>query len=38
LGKDAGTVIKVFSSAKSAVDVTVAFLKVLGVLLLFALN
>jgi hypothetical protein len=38
LGKDASTAIQVFSSAKSAVEVTVAILKVLGVLLLFALN
>jgi hypothetical protein len=37
LGKDAGAVISVFSSVKSAVDVTVSVLKVLGVLLLFAL-
>src|SRR5262249_38928795 len=31
-GMDAGTVISVFSSAKSAVDVTAAVLKVLGIL------
>jgi len=36
LGKDAGTVIKLFSSVKSTVDVTVTVLKVLDVLLPFA--
>jgi hypothetical protein len=38
LGKGAGTMISVFSSAKSAVNVTVAVRNILGVLLLFALN